>query len=279
MWQIYRSSSSLIGLFWLLGGIIQESLVDNVWVVNNGWFTPEIRWVVFNGLLNGSEGSLDEVSSGSGLSFSLGVDVLNTGELEEFFSDWWSNQTSTSWGWDKSDLDWTGFTSDFVWNGVDGTDLVTPISLSDWNKVKFGHSDGTLNGSLDFLVAFPSETDELLFITDNGESFKSGSLTGLGLFLDWFDFHDFFLQGLSGEESVNDFLFLDWDWESEDVNDVVDKFSLNESSELGDWFPFGFVFLSILAISWFSVSSFFVSGSTESSLLLSFWFGGLLISH
>lgn len=80
---------------------------------------------------------------------------------------------------------------------MDGTDLVTPISLSDWDQVELGHNDGSLDGSLDFLVAFPSQSNVLLFITDDGESFESGSLTGLGLFLDGFDFHDFFLQGLA----------------------------------------------------------------------------------
>jgi hypothetical protein len=58
---------------------------------------------------------------------------------------------------------------------------------------------------------FPSQSDELLFITNNDESFESGSLTGLGLLLDGLDLHDFFLQWATSEEGVNDFLFLDGD--------------------------------------------------------------------
>jgi hypothetical protein len=127
----------------------------------------------------------------------------------------------------------------------------------------------------------------LLSITDNGESFESGSLTGLGLFLDGLDFHDFFLK-FFWEECFNDFLFLDWDGESEYIDDVFDEFSFNKSTEFGDWFPFVFVTFSVSVISWFSISglisSLFVSGSTESSFLLSFSLGDywsllLLFSH
>lgn len=161
---------------------------------------------------------------------------------------------------------------------MDSTDLVTPISLSDGDKVELGGSDGTLDGSLDFLVQFPSQTDVLLCVTDNDESFESGSLTGLSLLLDGLDLHDFFLQWGFSEEGINDFLFLDGDGESEDIGDVFDEFGLDESTELGDWLPFSFtVFLSILVISGFSVTSLFVSSSAETSLLLSFGLGCLLL--
>lgn len=85
-------------------GVFEEGSVGNVWVFDDGALSPEVGGVVFVGGLNGSEGGLDEVTSGSGLSFSLGVDVLNTGELEELLGDWWSDQTGTSWSWYKSDL-------------------------------------------------------------------------------------------------------------------------------------------------------------------------------
>lgn len=64
------------------------------------------------------------------------------------------------------------------------TDLVSPISLSDGNEVQLSHSDCTLNGSLDFLVAFPSKSNVVLLITYNSISFEAGSLTGLSLLLD-----------------------------------------------------------------------------------------------
>ena len=79
------------------------------------------------------------------------------------------------------------------------TDLVTPISFTDGDQVELGHNDGSLDGSLDFLVTFPSKTDVVARITDNGEGFEAGSLTGLGLLLDRFNFHDFFLDGFTQE--------------------------------------------------------------------------------
>ena len=146
------------------------------------------------------------------------------------------------------------------------TYLVTPISLSHGNDVKLGHGDGSLNGSLDFLVTFPSETEVVSFVTNDGVCFEAGSLTGLGLFLDGFDFHDFFLDVVT-EESVDDFLLLDGDGESENIDDVFDFFALDQSSEFGDGFPFDFFFLSVG-----SLSSLFIFGSSESSLS-SFLFG------
>jgi len=283
---ISESSSVVIrSLFGWLVGPFQESLVDDVWMLSDSTLSPEVRWVVFISSLNGSESSFDEISSGSGLSFCFCVNVLNTGELEQFFCDWWGYQTCTSWSWHQSDFDWTGLSCNLVWNGVDGTDLVSPIPLSDWDQIELGHCDGTFDGSLNLFVAFPSESNKLLFITNYNEGFESGSLTCLSLFLNRHYLHDLFFQ-LFWEESVNDFLFLDWNGESEDIDDAVQKFSLDESTKLGDWFPFVLIFLSVsTSISWFSVSvftSFFVSGSTESSLLLPFWFRYLwflLFSH
>ena len=74
-----------------------------------------------------------------------------------------------------------------------GTDFVTPIALSDGDQVELGHSNCTLDGALDFFVAFPSQSDVVLLITDDSVGFEAGPLTGLGLLLDGLDLHDFFL--------------------------------------------------------------------------------------
>ena len=146
---------------------------------------------------------------------------------------------------------------------MDGADLVAPISLSDGDDVQLGHSDGALDGSLDFLVAFPAETDVVLLVTDDGIGFEAGSLTGLGLFLDRLDFHDLFLE-VAAEESIDDFVLLDGDGEPEDVNQAVDLFALDETSEFSDGFPFNLFFLSFG-----SLATLLVSSSAEASL-----FGG-----
>jgi hypothetical protein len=74
------------------------------------------------------------------------------------------------------------------------TDFVTPIASSDWDNVQLGVNNGALNGSLDFFVHFPSQTDMSVVISNNNVSFETGSLSCLGLLLDWLDLHDFFLQ-------------------------------------------------------------------------------------
>ena len=162
---------------------------------------------------------------------------------------------------------------------MDRSDFVTPISFSDRNKVKFSHSDGSLDGSLNFLVAFPSKADEVLLISNNSIGFEASSLTGLGLFLNRLDFHDFFFKRGS-EEGIYDLLFLDGDGESEYVDDVVNEFSLNKSAKFGDRFPFDFFFLSFR-----SFSTFFIicSSSSEASFFLGgfvvFGYGLWLFSH
>ena len=139
------------------------------------------------------------------------------------------------------------------------TDLVAPISLSDGNDIKLSHSDGTLDGSLDLFVTFPAETKIVSLITNNGVGFEAGPLTGLSLLLDGFDFHHFFFDVIT-EEGVYDFLLLDGDRESEDINDVLDFFALDQSSEFGDWLPLDLFFLSFGTL-----STLFISGSAESS--------------
>ena len=144
------------------------------------------------------------------------------------------------------------------------TDFVAPISLSDGNDVEFGHGDGTFDCTLDLFVAFPSKSDVVPLISNDGVGFEAGSLTGLGLFLDGLDLHDLFLDVLA-QEGVNDFLLLDGDGESEDIVDIVDFLALDQSAEFGDGFPLDFFFLSVG-----SFASFFVFSSAEASFLFGF---------
>ena len=146
-------------------------------------------------------------------------------------------------------------------------DFVAPISLSDGDDVEFGHGDGAFDGTLDLFVAFPSESDVVPLVSDDGVGFEAGPLTGLGLLLDGLDLHDLFLDVL-GQEGINDFLLLDGDGESEDIVDVVDFLALDQSSEFGDGFPLDLFFLPFG-----SLASLFVFASAEASL-----FFGLVLS-
>ena len=150
-------------------------------------------------------------------------------------------------------------------------DFVAPISLSDGNDVEFGHGDGTFDGTLDLFVAFPSESDVVPLVSNDGVGFEAGSLTGLGLLLDGLDLHDLLLDVLT-QEGINDFLLLDGDGESEDIVNIVDFLALDQSAELGDGFPLDFFFLPVG-----SFASLFVLSSAEASFLFGlvlFGFGG-----
>lgn len=67
---------------------------------------------------------------------------------------------------------------------MDITNLVTPITSSNWNKLEFGMDKGTFDGNLDFFGNLNSKTDVTILISNNDDSLESGSLTGLSLLLD-----------------------------------------------------------------------------------------------
>ena len=63
------------------------------------------------------------------------------------------------------------------------TDLVTPISSSDWDDVLLGDLESLSNGDLNFLCAFDSNSDVSVLVSDSEDSLESGSLTSLSLLL------------------------------------------------------------------------------------------------
>lgn len=257
--------------------VLEVDPVDNEGVIGDDGSSPEVGGVVLVGGLDGSKRSLDEVSSGSGLTLSLGVDVVNTGELEELLGHGGSNEASSTGSGDESDFDGSGLSSDLSGDGVGGTDLVTPISLSDGDEIELGHSDGSLDGALHFLVAFPSQTDVVLLITNNGVSFEAGALTSLGLLLHGLHLHNFFLE-VASEEGVNDLLLLDGDGEAEDIDDVFDELGLDESAQLSDGLPLDLLLLPLGALAALAVSA--LGKSSSLSLRLGCCGGrGCLFSH
>lgn len=66
-------------------------------------------------------------------------------------------------------------------------------------------------------------------VSDNDESLESGSLTGLGLLLNWFDLHNFFFH-LFSDQFINNLVLFDWDGESEDFVDISDFTSVDQST-------------------------------------------------
>jgi len=193
------------------------------------WLAPEVGGQEGVGVLKSVEGGSDEVTLGSGLSLRTGVNVTDTGQLEDLLGGGGSNDAGTSGGGDESNSDGAAFSGDLGGDGVSVTDLVTPITSSDGDQVELGVGNGTLDGTLDFLGALPAQTDVTVGVTDDDVGFESGSLTGLGLLLDGLDLHNLLLKSFLQEE-VNDVGLLDGDGPSEDIFDGSDFSALDESS-------------------------------------------------
>jgi len=200
---------------------------------------PEIGSQVLIGFLEGVEGSLQEVFSGLGATLGGGLNILNTGHLEDLLGGGGSDDTRTSGTGDQSDSNGTALTGDLGGDSVGVTDLVTPVSSSDGDHVKLSIDDSTLNSTLDFLGDLNTETEVTFGITDKDDSLESGSLTGSSHLLDGLDLHDFFLE-LILEESINDLMLFNRERESVDFFDFLNVSLVDESTKLGDGSPFFF---------------------------------------
>jgi len=139
---------------------------------------------------------------------------------------------------------------------MDGTDLGTPITSSDWDEVDLGINQSTLNGNLDFLGTLDTNTNVTRLVTSGNDGLESGSLTGLGLLLNGEDAHDLINEFtlLVGNESLGNLSLLDWDRVSVNFFEGLDLAHLDESSELGKWSPSIFV-SSSSETSWSSTST------------------------
>ena len=170
-----------------------------------------------------------------------------------------SDNTGTSGTRDKSDSHGAALTGDLAGHGVGVTDLVTPVTFSDGGDVELGVSDGTLDSSLDFLVAFLSESDMSGTVTDQDNSFEAGSLTGSGHLLHGLELHNFLLK-LILKEIVDNLAFFNWDGELEDFFKGLDLAVFDKTAELGDGLPLIELVLGSSAL-------VFSAFSTESSFL------------
>jgi hypothetical protein len=219
------------------------------WGLDEVGLWPQVWGQESVGLLQALEHGSAEVLSGSGLSSTGGVNIIDTGEGKNLLGDDSGNATSSSWGWDHSDGTGTALSLDLDWNGVDTTDSGTPISSSDWDKVDLGVNEGTLDGDLDLLGDLDTDTNVTLSVTDGDDGLESGSLTGLGLLLDGEDAHDLVGElGLGvGEESVHDWGLLDWDGVGVNLLEGLDLSVLHESAQLGQGSP---LFLLASSATW-----------------------------
>jgi len=194
----------------------------------------------------------------------LGVNIIDTSESQDFLGDLSGNTSSSSWGWHESNAGGTTFASNLDWDGMDTTNLGTPITSSDWDDVALGVHKSTLNGNLDFLSDLDSDTNVTLSVSASDNSLESGSLSGLGLLLDGENAHDLIGELVLGvgEESISNLIFLDWDRESVNFFEGFNLSGLDKSSELGDWGPL--VLVEATSASWSTSTSSSSSSSTSS---------------
>jgi len=174
---------------------------------------PEIWGEESVGLLQALEDSSTEILSGSGLTDTTGVNIINTSEGKDLLGNHSGDATGTSWSWDHSDDTGTALSLYLDWDGMDITNSGTPETSSNWDEVDLGIKEGTFDGNLDFLSALDTNTNVTLSITDSNDSLESGSLTGLGLLLDGEDAHDLIGEDSLGffKKGIDDWGFLDWD--------------------------------------------------------------------
>jgi hypothetical protein len=224
-------------VLWLAVGL--EPLgVSSDWALVDLDVVPEVWGEELVGFSEGCESGLDEVLWGSGVTSGSGVAIIDTGELQELLGDWSADNASSARSWDQLYSDGGALASDLAWDGMDVTDLVSPISSSDWDELELGNNQGALDGNLDFLGDLHSETNVTILVSDGNDSLEAGSLTGLGLLLDGDDLHDLVREWVGVvEEVVDDLVLLDWDGGSVDLLKGLDVTSLDQSSELGLWDP------------------------------------------
>ena len=236
--------------------------MEDEWGWHEVGLWPEIWGKEGVGLLKASIDGSAEVFSGSGLTDAGGVNIIDTSELKDLLGNESGNATGTSWGWDHSNDTGTALTLNLDWDGVWHTDSGTPVASSDWDELHLGVNEGTLDGNLDFLSDLDTNTGMTLSVTGGDDSLESGSLTGLGLLLDGKDAHDLIGESgfLVGNESVDDWGFLDWDGVGVDLLELLDGAHLDESSELGKWGP---LFLESTSASWATSSSTAASAASS----------------
>lgn len=218
------------------------------WCIIDHVLSPHVRRQELVSSSQCCETCFQSVSSSFGASSTASVDILNTSHLQHLFRNRCSDNTSSSRSGNQSNSDTSSFSSDFHRNSVWSSDFVSPISFSDWHQVDFGIQNGSFDSSLHFFMYFSSQSNVSFTISYYYIDFESSSLSSSGLFLDWFDLHDFFLQDIFQEIGDN-FRLFDRNGESEDFFKTSDFLAYYQSSQLGDWVPV--VFLSELFLLWF----------------------------
>lgn len=232
---------------------------------------PEIGGLELVGLGEGSHGSLQEVTLGSGTALGLGYGILskNIGsERDTTHCNSPGYQPSEAFAWtrgrqryrylgltnmsvisqahkaqkagkhtgrDQSAHNGTALARDLARNGVRLSNVRTPVTPSNGYDRELGRNDGTSDGGSNLLGGLDTETNVAVKVTNGNESLEPGPLTGRSLLLDGHDLHDLVLEG--GKEKVDDLELLNGEREEVDLLHGLDLAVLHQSTELGNGDP------------------------------------------
>lgn len=138
---------------------------------------------------DGHEGGLEGVLEGLGGAGRGGVDVLDTGELQETLDGGRGDEAGTTGGGDETDSDGTALAALLGGERVRLTEVGTPVSTADGDDAELGDDDGGADGGRDFLGGLDTETNVALGVTNDDDGLEAGTLTGTGLLLDGLDLY------------------------------------------------------------------------------------------
>lgn len=226
---IGTSGEHLLGCSLEPFGVLGQGGLD---VLGSG---PEIRGEELVGVADGVEASLDEVLGGTGHAGGSGVHIIDTSELQDLLGDGGGDNAGTTGSGGQLEADGTTLAGRLGGDGMNVSDLVTPVTSPHGDEGQLGSDKGALDGDLDLLGELDAETDVTGVITDDDDSLEAGPLSGLGLLLDGYDLHDLVGESSLGflDELVNNGCLFDGDGVSVDLLKGGDVSVLDETAELG----------------------------------------------
>jgi len=229
---LFHNSTNLV-LDALLGQVVSVLLLGGRSEVGGG---PQVGGQETGGLGKGVVHSHGQVTSGTGVTSSGGVHVLDTSHVQELLGDQRGDNAGTTGGRDQSATHRAALAGHLAGHGVGKASVETPVSTADRDQVHLGVDDASTDSGSNLLGSLDAKSNVSIVITDSNVALEAGALTSGGLLLHRHDLHDLVLQG-GAQKVVDDLVLLDGKGEKEDLLNRLDLSLLDETSELGDRDP------------------------------------------
>lgn len=213
----------------LLGQEVGELLLRGAGEHRGG---PEFGGEVGVGLGQGVVHSHGQVTTGAGVAGGGGVDVLDTGHVEQLLGDEGSHNAGPTGSGDQTDTDGPRLAGHLARHGVGFSGVEPPVATADGDQVLLGVDDTTTDGRGDFLGGLDAQPDVAITVTDSHIALEAGALTSRRLLLHGHDLHDLVPQTRTNQE-IHNLVFLDGQREKEDLLNGLDLALLYQATELG----------------------------------------------